>query len=265
MKVNDVFDAVVLKPGGDHLPGDRTAPGAHRRQQFLRQHDRRLVVRQQRAAAEDTGRRRQLRPGAAQHLFRPRGNLRHRQRIQHRPAQGGLRPDPGALGRRPPGRTSCCRSSAPPPCAIRLRLPLDRRADPVHHVDPWGCARRAGRASRGGRPAQPAARQLSPGRGGAGQIQLHARRLSAKAACRDLRGQPARRRRTGTRGRCRRPSRRQPGAPAQGAPDNPVHRHPRPRVNRVAYCFKGREGLRNPAIGRCSNDDRGSVRTKGNE
>ena len=168
----------------------------------------------------------------------------------------------------PPGRTSCCRFSAPPPCAIRSRCRWTVSADPVHYVDTCG--------------AQTALVVLR-----AVDVRHNLLRTSSvlDEAALDkytfTRDAYLQRRRAeiyednpstmaeGTRDDAGKEPKEdgepapKPGAPGAGTPAIPVHRHPRPRVSWVATVSRAVEGLRNPAIGRRSNDDRGSVRTKG--
>ena len=186
--------------------------------------------------------------------------------FEHRAPPGRLRPDLGRWGV-PAGPYLVLPLLGPSTLRDTVALPVDRKADPRALCGPAGgaqCALYVLRAvdirptccapapcwtrrrwTNTASPATPTCKGAAP--------RSIERRSAATTEARTPRRLPEPE--TG--------DRPNPTLPRRRAPDNPAHRHPRPRVNRVAYCFKRREGLRNPAIGRCSNDDRGSIRTKG--
>ena len=263
------FDAVVLKPGGDHLQRGRTAPGAHRRQQFLRQPDRRLVVRQQRAPAARCRTPPTTSPGCNSTPFSASAGIfdiasefnidRHREDFGQTLGRWGV-------ARGPVHRAAVSRSLHPARYD-RVAAGL-RRADPVHYVDPSGCARRAGTCF---------ARWTS-GTTCCAPVQSWTRRRwtntpsRATPTCKG--GAPRSTRTTRPTTAERSPRRAGTDAHAGGRrPPNPALRRrsassrctgTRARaLNGLHTVSRAVEGLRNPAIGRRSNDDRGSVRTKG--
>ena len=180
--------------GGHGVSRRGAAAGAHRRRQLLRQPERRLVVRQQRAAGQ---------AGRGHVFLLARGHQQHhglgrRARPGHRDAAGaparGFRPDARPLGcaRRPVFRVA----GAGPLDGARfgglagrfLRQPDRSR---LGRCGAQFAVRGAGRQH----PRQSARRDRASGIGRARPVHLPARRLPAKAPQRHPRWQSARRRR----------------------------------------------------------------------
>ena len=136
MQFNERVDAIVLKPVATVYQRGRAAAGAHRRQQFLRQPDRRLVVRQQRAAVQAPGRRRQLHAGATSTPSSASAASSTSPANSTSTGTGKTSARPGPLGHARRARTSCCRCSGPPPCATRSRCRSTAGPTRCSYVDP---------------------------------------------------------------------------------------------------------------------------------
>ena len=187
----------------------------------------------------------------------------HRQRAQHRTPQGRLRPDAGPLGRS--GRSLPRAAFARPvDCARYAGAAAGPQGRPAALCGSLGNPVQPVRAASGGHSFQPAARQLGPGRGGAGQVQLHPRRAPAKAAGRNFREQDLGRQRA----RSPRPTASPRKAPVRSRPWSPLEsRHPvrerqRRMPSRSCTLLQPPRSHRNRAADQCSNEHRGKPRMK---